>query len=827
MSVWLSMLVGMAAATPTDPVLAHPRPDRAPTAYRRAPDGSWPALLTASAALSDDQVRALEGAGVRFRRDERGALREVGGIYPVRGTADALEAARALGVRVEVAKQVPRGLPTETTGLEVGALDLWAAGRSPLDGYLGEGVVIADFDSSLDLFHPHFFRADAGWYDWVDLDGDGVLDPGVDGVDLDGDGAIGPTETLELLNGWTMHFDYTEWEYVYEHDAPKRFEPDRDWLYLDLDGNRQRDFGKDAGFNKDDPAFGEPLFVPDDADRNGLLDPHERVARLGTSVVKAAWVDGQTYRRGGNLLQYATASEGWELGHGTGVSGILVGGQLVHSRRYFGLAPEADLLFADRPSDYAAWLEAIDWFADEGADVVLYETAWFFGDFRDGSSPLELAVDQLAADGIAQICPTGNVGGSGKHTVATSAAGSVRLGFEVPGALTGNLGLNLLHADASEVLRCEVVDPGGARHPVAANGYEVVGTLELWSARYTSDRGNAMQWIDLSDANGQLASGTWEVVCTHDGGGPLEVHGFLDDYTTGWGRGASWEIEVPDGTIGFPASSDTCIAVGAYGGRWDTNDGDVGELRGYTSRGPTWDGRRTVDVAAPDDPFAPVELYPSEGWEAVYGAFGGTSGASPHVAALAALMLEAEPGLDGNELRERLIRSARVDAQVDAPAFPDHGWGHGKVRGYEALLGEEPPDLPLEDVFVEVRSDPDGACTTLSASNREGVAADYAWDLDYDGVFDVMDRDTVDVARWVRGGEVRYRVAAGRDGWWIGARAATLRVGPECADRGCGCAVGGSGAGALPLLVVGLHLRSRRRGTGPRGAPVDRARSAG
>ncbi|MBK9260527.1 MAG: hypothetical protein IPM54_11950 [Polyangiaceae bacterium] len=45
-----------------------------------------------------------------------------------------------------------------------------------------------------------------------------------------------------------------------------------DWLYADRNGSGAREFGPSAGFTEADPTFGEPLYVPDDVNRNGVLD---------------------------------------------------------------------------------------------------------------------------------------------------------------------------------------------------------------------------------------------------------------------------------------------------------------------------------------------------------------------------------------------------------------------------------------------------------------------------------------------------------------------------------------------------------------------------
>jgi MYXO-CTERM domain-containing protein len=158
------------------------------------------------------------------------------------------------------------------------------------------------------------------------------------------------------------------------------------------------------------------------------------------------------------------------------------------------------------------------------------------------------------------------------------------------------------------------------------------------------------------------------------------------DELSGWGLG----IHFPEGfsedhLIGFPATADRGIAVAAYSGHaWFS--GEPGARASYSGRGHRIDGEPILWISAPADP---ITAGYAEGDPAVDRVFGGTSGASPHVAGAAALLIQADPGRSGDDVREAIKRGALVDEHVGAA--PNDDYGHGKLRIYESLFGEAPP----------------------------------------------------------------------------------------------------------------------------------------
>jgi len=100
-------------------------------------------------------------------------------------------------------------------------------------------------------------------------------------------------------------------------------------------------------------------------------------------------------------------------------------------------------------------------------------------------------------------------------------------------------------------------------------------------------------------------------------------------------------------------------------------------LSGFSSRGPTTDGRVKPDLAAPGEAITAAANGTGDG----YVTFSGTSMASPFAAGTTALVLAANPALTPEEVRSILISTAE-DWGVRGP---DVEYGNGRIRVREAV----------------------------------------------------------------------------------------------------------------------------------------------
>lgn len=656
--------------------------------------------------------------------------------------------------------------PLEVTTARIGATQA----RALPPGLSGQGVTIALMDTRVDLRHPALWRADGPSYAWVDVDGDGVFTPGTDAVDRDGDGRAGRDEILQTWRASTFDVEGRQL------DAGRGFEATLDWLYVDLNRDGVRNAGQQAGFFESDPGYGEPLFIAEDLDRDGRLDPDERLILLKTSRVRVLRTGSARYVRGEDLIA-AIDDDGLRF-HGTAVAGILAGGH-PGLRERVGVAPGAELLVYVAPDELSV-IEALDDAVGEGARIALHEFSQPFDQPLDGSTALEAAMQAARDGGMIQVVPTGNLNRGDKHAQHMSGDGPMRL--RVPEGVDGPLSVFLQWRgpDAAVTL----ITPGGARLLLPADGQLTEGAVTITSVRDLTDRQTRVLWIvaDAQDAADSAAlEGEWalEVDTGASGGAPVEVWGRVRDGDTVWRGGAGWVEATRDvGTLSFPSSADVALAVGAYGGRSDRLEDDgsrVGELRGYSGRGPRLDGVAIVDLVAPDDPLTTVgvsaaleEIGWVPGW---WGQFGGTSGAAPHVAGALALLIEQDPSR-GPDALEALLRDAASLAGAPDAQLATDAWGAGRLEVYAALYQQPTPEPHAAPRAALTAAWADGVLALDASGSRdpEGSAMQWRFDLEHDGRFDTPWQDTPTLSREVafaagrRVARVQVRDARGATG---------------------------------------------------------------
>ena len=328
-----------------------------------------------------------------------------------------------------------------------------------------------------------------------------------------------------------------------------------------------------------------------------------------------------------------------ESNHGTAVAESLL-----------DIAPDAELHIANfqSPGDFRA---VVDWMAAQGVRVINASLGSLWDGPGDGTSPFGEsylnAVDAAVANGVLFTISAGNAAletwygdfkdadGDGWHEFGAtsnrcnrvqlfgSALIQLRWAGSWPGAAT-DLDIVAFTADGSRlVARSGEPQSGGDGHyPHELLVLEQGATTEYCVAVQRRS-GAAPDWIQFQ---------------VFSGGAP--------------------DISTSHGAIGNPAetASPGALAVGA------APHNNTERIESFSARGPAPDGRLKPDLVGAD--AAPSVSIPT---------FFGTSQSAPHVAGMAALLLEGDPSLEPRGLAD-LLKSEAADR---GPGGPDNTWGHG------------------------------------------------------------------------------------------------------------------------------------------------------
>ncbi len=156
--------------------------------------------------------------------------------------------------------------------------------------------------------------------------------------------------------------------------------------------------------------------------------------------------------------------------------------------------------------------------------------------------------------------------------------------------------------------------------------------------------------------------------------------------------------------IGVPGVAKNAITVGSYVNKYTYKDTSgvenpiagfryiPGSLSRFSSHGPTTDNRMKPDISAPGELIvaAKADKYKAKSNTVVndgkYRVTSGTSMSSPHVAGAVALLLEKEPNLDSEKIKNILKETAISDNFTnELDNLPNILWGWGKLNVFDAI----------------------------------------------------------------------------------------------------------------------------------------------
>ncbi|MBS1941928.1 MAG: S8 family serine peptidase, partial [Bacteroidetes bacterium] len=179
----------------------------------------------------------------------------------------------------------------------------------------------------------------------------------------------------------------------------------------------------------------------------------------------------------------------------------------------------------------------------------------------------------------------------------------------------------------------------------------------------------------------------------------------LDNDVGNWGQAfqggqPGWTAGDAQYGIGEPGCTESAITAAACQSTTWSSGGTVitGGIAGFSSFGPTLDGRIKPDITAPglsiassinsftDNSYSPILQVPFQGRNYPFARLSGTSMATPAVAGTAALLLEAVPALTAAGVRSIIRNTALTDNKTGTiPPGGSTRWGMGKLNAYHAI----------------------------------------------------------------------------------------------------------------------------------------------
>ncbi len=446
--------------------------------------------------------------------------------------------------------------------------------------------------------------------------------------------------------------------------------------------------------------------------------------------------------------------------HGTHVGGIAAGngqqtGNGKPAYRYVGMAPEADILAAnsigggvnasDAVVDAITWMKAKAAAANKPLAINLSLGSYFGA--RDGTSNFERAMSNAGGPGVIIAAAAGNEGGDKIRALGTISAGETKaVNFTWAPTVTRSQRLEMWYPGSNKY-SVRITGPNCDTGEFLAAGefksYSLAcGRLDITSGGINATNDDRQIFVSLNVPTNQAASvGSWTIsirgdevsaantpfsmICAEDSNGLVFTTNI--DYT-----------ETP-GILTDTSTATRNISVGSYNTNysWETaagpftqnpSHGPLTDLSNFSSRGPRRDCSNLskcppimkpeiaapgamimaalgFDAKKPDNP----DTVEADGTRVAYN---GTSMATPHVTGAIALMLQKDPKLTPEKVKELLFKNVQTNsfttslptfnaATPDVPAAPNYRWGYGILDAKAAVDA-----IALAGVTVSAKADP-------------------------------------------------------------------------------------------------------------------------
>lgn len=433
----------------------------------------------------------------------------------------------------------------------------------------------------------------------------------------------------------------------------------------------------------------------------------------------------------------ASAHQDGPYGHGSMVSGIAAGNGLAVNN-YKGVAPGSDIIFVGYDPYYNASItDAVNYIFSKasviGKPVVINISLGDYLGSHDGQDLQAQAIGNMIADTVGRsvVAAAGNSGTARFHFGCNVPADTAFTWITTTPIIQYCDGYIGIYGDTTDMFNIEFAVGVDDNVNFSYRGGIPFNTVpSLFGPVFSFDVYNGPNRIGVVEGLATTIGSTfsleyciepdtpnylWRIMARGSG----RIDGWSYQFYQGALPSASVMPEIvkyipPDTTENMVSSfqcRDEVITVGSYTNRGYYSDvhnvlqfyHDInlvpippGQLSGFSSRGPTRDGRIKPDITASGeniagtgyDPRVVVLLNGASDYVVAAGGRhivdGGTSMASPIVAGTAALYLQKNPGHNYQQVKSAILNCAKTDSWT-GNNLPNPVWGYGKVDAFATL----------------------------------------------------------------------------------------------------------------------------------------------
>jgi subtilisin family serine protease len=425
-----------------------------------------------------------------------------------------------------------------------------------------------------------------------------------------------------------------------------------------------------------------------------------------------------------NLYGYGT--------HGTHVAGITAGRGVDGDQ--MGQAPGAKLLFCSFGLGEKPWMDAVAWMkqvAQDSSRRLVVNSSWGMYSFStiDGTSLLSQAINAWADSGIVFCTSGGNNGRTSipfhisrtfrQDTVDTVRTVVVRASDIYSIHETGQV-IVMWGEEGHDFSACIRLRKNDSTHWITPMFSTAVGDTVIYDsivhegvstgyrvmiehANPFDNRPHIQIEINKNSLQTQLFFTATE--------GTVHAWNIANKENHAGNEGCSFSTGGREGFtggdalygVGEPACAAKCISVAAHSAdRYSQNSGiyRVGRIADFSSAGPLINGVNKPEISAPGvDVISSISYWTDDNYTAylsknvggrryIWSSMSGTSMSSPAVTGVVALMLQANPDLSVDQIREIIFTTARNDS-ITGPLVArdsmDVHWGWGKIDALRAV----------------------------------------------------------------------------------------------------------------------------------------------